>query len=1464
MGTRSLTQASTTHPSEAFAAAGVLQRSRIHEEAEETVEAKDSGSQIPAAERFNRGSGFKQNFSRVPLRSAGMTAGLPVVQAKLTVGQASDQYEQEADRVANQVMAMPGPGHIRHTPSIQHLNPKLGAQRQMSDLDEDEDEKLVQAKGNGSRVAPAEVGAIAGISEGLQISRGGGQPLSPSVRKFMEPRFNNDFSQVRVHTDGAANLQAQKLNAQAFTHKQDIFFGARHYTPESYAGRQLLAHELTHVVQQSGGGARLGSVVQLRTQPNALQRRQLPNATQLPITTPLIVEETTEEDSSFTAPERVTPTPADRSDTDSDIDNSTTDDTQSVAPAEAGSTAAPSAPSVPDEAGHNDIEPLMPKPPSTLSPAARGRLAHSQAQASQAAATSADLPTAETNTAAARGAVEEPQQETEARAEGDLVAALGERPEPSLEIEALCERIRAVIRSKRPPDEDALIKADPQEAAREAGNQLNQSIEGNVGQVGGSYDQLNEPQTGTPQQLPKEIETPPEQVNTPEIGASAATPDPVPAQAVSLDGDVAASAARIDAAGMNTEPARLAAEGDLEGPIATAQATQGELSETAQRDPAEVLAQQQQALSSASGDMAALQERALAALMASRAGTVTGVSGQQSAMIGSEEQMRAQIGIQAQQTFTAAQKQVNTLLAPLQRNAMNKWERGKTVLTTQFKQRLADVERWVEEEYSGVIGSIIEYFAGLPDWAVRGYERAEKEFGDGVCALIHEISTEVNSIVATCEQLIDTARQEIEKLFSSDLPEELKEWAEGEKARFGAQLDGLQNRVTKTRDGLNRDLANRAAQSVQEVREEIHALREAAKSLLGRVSSAVDEFLDDPAKFVINGLLKLLSIATSTFWRVVDRISQAIDSIADDPLGFGRNLLEAVGQGFQRFFDHVADHLLGGFLDWLFSGLGAIGLQVPQDFSLKSVIGFFLDLMGFTWARIRRMLAKHIGEENIALIEKAFELISELIEKGIDGIVEMIEPFLNLQSMLDQVIASAVDFIKDVITTQVSVRILALFNPVGAILQAVEAIYKVLKWIFENAARIFSLVETVTGGITQIIAGNVGGMATAIELALARLLVPVIDFVASFAGLSDLPDKVADTIKGFQEWIGGIIERVIDALAERAKALLRSLKIGSDSDEADMNGVDPSDHAAFARAAAEMLKAVPFTGHDSPIAAAKAFAAEKEPTLSAQLEEGIGLRFVFTDDPNELADGDLDFSVVIAPNTTTHEDKVELEVNGEIVTVWIVDDKRIRLSLDPDDPQFDALIAREASPERVLSDVMKLDLDIDRRTADAFIEELNSLGMLRTDRARPLLISFAQVGPGSPLDYLQENLRLGRSSRAARQVPTGRERQLLVDQGTTAEGEQRETLSSYASVFWESSVGQFVSRQVQRDPSQGGSTAIEFVFNGEGQPRVRNLGIVRVGDDGAIEEIVEITNEIESVEAFVSLMERSRWTVRLG
>ena len=127
-------------------------------------------------------------------------------------------------------------------------------QRKCDACEEEDEEKLLQPKRESSGPATAGTTAPSGVHDVLRSS---GRPLSPDTRSFFERRFGRDFSGVRVHADDAAGQSAREVSARAFTVGRDIAFGTGQYSPETRDGQRLLAHELTHVVQQSGGGGRL-------------------------------------------------------------------------------------------------------------------------------------------------------------------------------------------------------------------------------------------------------------------------------------------------------------------------------------------------------------------------------------------------------------------------------------------------------------------------------------------------------------------------------------------------------------------------------------------------------------------------------------------------------------------------------------------------------------------------------------------------------------------------------------------------------------------------------------------------------------------------------------------------------------------------------------------------------------------------------------------------------------------------------------------------------------------------------------------------------------------------------------------------------------------------------------------------------------------------------------------------------
>jgi len=240
------------------------------------------------------------------------------IQPKLTVGAVNDRYEQEADRVADQVVSTQSVGMVSNrlssglvggtTAGSQSINPvteqrneQKQAAREEVQADvvqrqlDGEEEETVQAKAapakkfeqegkqlkyivnpdNPIQEAQEEVQAKlapqpsqskspVSILPMLKGTKGAGGALPVNVRNDMEARFSADFSDVRIHTDGAAAAMSGQINAQAFTHGRDIYFNEGQYDPGSTTGRRLLAHELTHTIQQGAASQRSDSPLPVR------------------------------------------------------------------------------------------------------------------------------------------------------------------------------------------------------------------------------------------------------------------------------------------------------------------------------------------------------------------------------------------------------------------------------------------------------------------------------------------------------------------------------------------------------------------------------------------------------------------------------------------------------------------------------------------------------------------------------------------------------------------------------------------------------------------------------------------------------------------------------------------------------------------------------------------------------------------------------------------------------------------------------------------------------------------------------------------------------------------------------------------------------------------------------------------------------------------------------------------------
>jgi hypothetical protein len=256
-----------------------------------TQQATPAKSTIPGRAHLGQSrevNSILHHFARISVTA-------PPIQRKPTISSPGDPFEREADDVADRVMRMVELTPIGSTPAaIQRkcagceeeekaglAQPAPAPALQSIEGREEEEEELLQlaevAVQRKAEFGAADAACSPFVVERLAGTQSGGELLASGTRHQMEAAFEQDFSRVRVHRDGEAAELSHQLSALAFTHGNHIYFGSGKYDPEGSSGKRLLAHELTHVVQQGQAATRRGgdaapTATAVHATPPAIQR----------------------------------------------------------------------------------------------------------------------------------------------------------------------------------------------------------------------------------------------------------------------------------------------------------------------------------------------------------------------------------------------------------------------------------------------------------------------------------------------------------------------------------------------------------------------------------------------------------------------------------------------------------------------------------------------------------------------------------------------------------------------------------------------------------------------------------------------------------------------------------------------------------------------------------------------------------------------------------------------------------------------------------------------------------------------------------------------------------------------------------------------------------------------------------------------------------------------------------------
>ncbi|MCF8723385.1 hypothetical protein LQ236_001405 [Nitrospina gracilis] len=293
-------------------------------------------------------------------------------------------------------------------------------------------------------------------------------------------------------------------------------------------------------------------------------------------------------------------------------------------------------------------------------------------------------------------------------------------------------------------------------------------------------------------------------------------------------------------------------------------------------------------------------------------------------------------------------------------------------------------------------------------------------------------------------------------------------------------------------------------------------------------------------EFVFEGAMKLAGPLAQKVVGVFKQGKDVFSTIINDPVQFLKNLLSSVKGGFGQFKDNIVEHLKKGLFGWLFGALEGAGLTLPKKFDLKGILSITLQVLGLTYARVRTKLVKVIGEKRVTYIEKAIEVVKILVTEGLAGVWKKLLGWIG--SLKEIVIAQIRNWVITQIVKAAVKKLVSLFSPVGAIIQAILTTYDVIVFFIERIKQIIAVVESIFQSIGKIARGQLGEAKNFVEQTLSRTVPVVISFLASFAGLGGISKKIKAIIKSIQKKVDTAISKLVNFIVGKAKALFGKAK----------------------------------------------------------------------------------------------------------------------------------------------------------------------------------------------------------------------------------------------------------------------------------------------------------------------------------
>lgn len=643
---------------------------------------------------------------------------------------------------------------------------------------------------------------------------------------------------------------------------------------------------------------------------------------------------------------------------------------------------------------------------------------------------------------------------------------------------------------------------------------------------------------------PTPPETAPEPLPAPEVAPGTASMNlgqgavaPLQPEHTDMSSFTKQGDAKLKEEGVTQEQLDMVDSGDL----ASANKEKKGMEQAAKTEPLAVQKFSQQQGEKVNTDLKQEEKKERGALSAKRKAGLGDTAQKQKGAKSNLEKKRDEVAAKINGIYKTAQDKVKTRLADLETQSMKRFDDGNVQATKAFEDNVKrDIDAFKSDRYSGMFGwarKARDWIKGMDDLpGVKAiFDRNRATFVSTIDKLVADISADNKRVIQECKDELARAKTEI-KDYVDKLGPALKDIGKKTQGEVNRQLEEMDGFIRKKEEELQQKLADKQQAAIKAIDEKIEKMKEAMAGALAKLG----KLLLLAAKKLFTWALGKLGYSLGTIEGIISKGAAVLKAIFTKPIVFVKNLMRAAIQGFENFGKNFLTHLKDALFEWLTGSLQ--GIKLPTTWDFLGIVGLVLDMIGISYANIRKHMVAVMTEPVVVGLEEGFKLVKTLITEGPMAAWEQLKEMAA--GMRDAFVDAVKDFIKTKIIEQAIIWVVSLFVPGAGLVKAVMGIYDTVVFFIQKAKDIANMVANFLGSIGEIAAGNIGAAAKAMEDGLARGLSLVINFLAKLLKLDGITAKIREAIQKIRDKVDGVLLKIAKWIADKAKKLFGAVKGG--------------------------------------------------------------------------------------------------------------------------------------------------------------------------------------------------------------------------------------------------------------------------------------------------------------------------------